>query len=119
MKIINVDNLDLLRENEGVKKMRDLTERKYRNVNLSLDSEATEKAKVILKEEMGMTLSKFIDIQLRSLVRARTGTVSDFMEGTLKEYVDADKTLTNTQREKVNGILFDAAVVNVKKKKKK
>lgn len=57
----------------------------YRNRSLSIDDDVYEEAKKILKEELNMTMSKYIEIQLRALVGSKTKTQKDLYEGVVAE----------------------------------
>lgn len=53
--------------------------------SLSVDVEVWEKAKKILKDDLNMAISKYIDLQLRALIRSKSGSYAEFMQGTLED----------------------------------
>lgn len=54
-------------------------------VNLSMDEKVYREAKAILKEELNMTASKYVEIQFRALIRSKTQTAKDLYEGVVAD----------------------------------
>ena len=52
---------------------------------ISVDQEIWDTAKGILRDDLGMAISKYIELQLRALIRSRSGSYADFMQGTLED----------------------------------
>ncbi len=59
----------------------------YRNRSISIDDNVYEQARKILKEELNMTMSKYIEIQLRTLVSSQSQTVKEVYGGLVTELV--------------------------------
>lgn len=55
------------------------------NVTMSIDEKVTKAAKAILKEELNMTISKYVEIQLRALIRSKTQPAKDLYEGVVAD----------------------------------
>jgi antitoxin component of RelBE/YafQ-DinJ toxin-antitoxin module len=72
--------------------------------SISIDKDVWENAKKVIQSEAGMSMSKYIEITLRSLTRATTGTAQDYMQDTIMDFFKA------TDKKKKN------PVVKVKKK---
>lgn len=53
--------------------------------NISVDEKTWHEARKILKEELNMTISKYVDIQLRALVRSQTHTARELYEGVTQD----------------------------------
>jgi hypothetical protein len=90
----------------------------YGKRNISIDNDVWLRSKTLIKEEMNLTMSKFIELQLRTLLRGRTGTFQDVVMGAAKDFIEADKSLTREERMKMDG-LFDQKKKPEKVKKKK
>ena len=52
---------------------------------ISVDFDVWDTAKGILKDDLNMTISKYIELQLRSLIRSKSGSYAEFMQGTLDD----------------------------------
>jgi hypothetical protein len=91
----------------------------YSPRTISVDHDIWEKARDIVKEETGMTMSKFIEIYLRGITRARkSGSLRDVIEGTTKDLIEMDNSAS--AREKIQ--MFDLVDKNknmLKRKKPK
>jgi hypothetical protein len=89
----------------------------YHNRNMSIDDDVWSKAREIVKEETGMTMSKFIEIYLRGLVRAKKGGLRDVVESGIRDLIEFDDSAS--AREKIE--MFDVVKQNrdIFKKKKK
>jgi hypothetical protein len=88
----------------------------YRNRNMSIDDDVWLSAKTIVKEETGMTMSKFIEIYLRGIVRAKKGGLRDIVVGGVNDLIEMDNSLN--ARDKLKGFdLVDKIHNKVKKKK--
>jgi antitoxin component of RelBE/YafQ-DinJ toxin-antitoxin module len=101
----------ILSKNKEVIKMN------YSPRTISVDHETWEKARDIIKEETGMTMSKFIEIYLRGIARAKRGGIRDVIEGATKDLIEMDDSAS--AREKIQ--MFDVVKQNkdIFKKKKK
>lgn len=86
------------------------------NRTLTLDDDVWREAKSIIKNEMNISMSRFVEIQLRSIVRARKGTVTEVVEGAVKDFVMADRSLSADEKKKVNGLFDKPGKRKVKKK---
>jgi hypothetical protein len=53
--------------------------------SISIDENVYNEARKILKEELNMTMSKYLEIQLRALVRSKTQTQKDLYEGVVSD----------------------------------
>lgn len=53
--------------------------------SISIDERVYNECKEILKEELNMTMSKYLEIQLRALIRSRTQTQKDVYEGVVAD----------------------------------
>lgn len=62
---------------------------------LSFDKEVFDRAKQIVSEELGMTMSKFLEIQLRSIARMRTESFKDMMEHTMFDLLSGKQARDN------------------------
>jgi antitoxin component of RelBE/YafQ-DinJ toxin-antitoxin module len=88
-----------------------------KKINISIDLDVWENAKKIIKSESGMSMSKYIEITLRVLPRAETGTVKEYMQDTIMDFFRADKTLSVAQKEKAEELIRGKKTKAVKKKK--
>ena len=52
---------------------------------ISVDFDVWDTAKGILKDDLNMTISKYIELQLRALIRSKSGSYAEFMQGTLDD----------------------------------
>ena len=52
---------------------------------VSVDFGVWDTAKQILKDDLNMTISKYVEFQLRSLIRSKSGSYSEFIQGTLDD----------------------------------
>lgn len=87
----------------------------YHNRNMSIDDDVWQGAKKIIKEETGMTMSKFIEIYLRGITRARKGGLRDIVAGGVNDLIEMDDSLN--AREKLKGFdLVDKTYSKIKKK---
>lgn len=57
--------------------------------NISVDLDVWEDARKIIGSESGMNMSKYIEITLRGLTRAKTSTAEDFFKDTIMELFKA------------------------------
>jgi len=87
---------------------------------ISLDPQVWEDAKKVIMGEMNMSMSKFIEIQLRTLVRAHSK--SPFMEvvqGAMRGFMEGDKSLTEKERRQMSSAINKVHNVRVKSVRKK
>lgn len=67
--------------------------------NVSLDKDVWKEAKRILKEDLNMTMSKYIEIQLRSLIRSQTQTHRQLMESVAEDLFYAQQKRKKKKKE--------------------
>lgn len=60
----------------------------YSHRSISIDDEVYEEGRKVLKEELNMTMSKYIEIQLRALIRSKTQTQKDVYEGIVADLLN-------------------------------
>jgi hypothetical protein len=84
---------------------------------VTVDENVWENAKKIIQTEAGMSMSKYIEITLRGLPRAVSGTTQEFVQGAIMDFVAADKSLSGSERKKIEGAIKGEDKVKVKKKK--
>jgi hypothetical protein len=84
---------------------------------ISVNREIWENSKEVIKEQTGMSMSKFIEIYLRGIIRAKRGGLRDVIEGATKDLIEMDDSAS--AREKIQ--MFDMVDQNkdIFKKKKK
>lgn len=58
---------------------------------ISVDSKVWEQAREIIKGELNLTMSKYIEIQLRSLVRSTTQTQRELYENIALDLIEASE----------------------------
>ncbi len=61
------------------------TEKKTAIKTVSVDLKVWETAKQILKDDLNLGISKYVELQLRSLIRSKSGSYAEFMQGTLDD----------------------------------
>jgi hypothetical protein len=88
----------------------------YRNRNMSIDDDVWLSAKTIVKEETGMTMSKFIEIYLRGIVRAKKGGLRDIVVGGVNDLIEMDNSLNARDKLKGFELVNEARKKLVKKK---
>lgn len=90
----------------------------WKRYSVTIDPKVWEESQKLISEQMNVSMSRFIEIQLRSLIRSHKGSFADVVEGAFRDFVKGDKSLSEGEREKMNG-LFDSEkkVKPVKKKK--
>lgn len=71
---------------------------------ISISDDVYLPAKKLIKEEMNIGVSKFIEIQLRSLLRSKSGSVKDVVEGVMLDFIKADKSIIDVDKK----ILLDS-----------
>jgi hypothetical protein len=87
----------------------------YSPRTISVDHETWERAKEIVKEDTGMTMSKFIEVYLRGVARAKhTRSLRDVVEGTMRDLIETDGGLDAREQLRMHGL-----VDKIKSKKKK
>lgn len=64
---------------------------------ISVDFGVYDTAKQILKDDLNLTISKYIELQLRALIRSRGGSYAEFIQGTLD---DTMKIMSNEIKKK-------------------
>ena len=60
-----------------------------RNVMIRIDGSLYEEAKKLLKEDINLSVSKFIEITLRQLVRSRTTPMADAFGNMVKDLLSS------------------------------
>ena len=83
--------------------------------SISIDKDVWENAKKVIQTEAGMSMSKYIEITLRGLPRVVSGTTQDFVQGAIMDFVAADKSLSKSERKKMEDAI-KGEKVKVKKK---
>lgn len=73
----------------------------WKKYTISVDPTVWENAKQIIQNEAGMSMSKYIEITLRSLTRSTTGTAQDYVQDTIMDFVAADKSLSTAEKKKI------------------
>lgn len=90
----------------------------FKRFNISVDEQVWEDARALISEVMNLSMSKFIEIQLRTLVRSHKSPFADVVQGAMRDFIAGDKSLTAGERTKMNGLLdSEKKVKGVKKKK--
>jgi hypothetical protein len=89
----------------------------WKKYTISVDPTVWEDAKQILQTEAGMSMSKYIEITLRSLTKVTTGTAQEYMHDTIMDFVSADKSLSGSEKKKIEAAIKGEEKVKVKKKK--
>lgn len=89
----------------------------WKKYTISVDPTVWENAKQIIQNEAGMSMSKYIEISLRGLMRVESGTTKDFVQDTIMDFVSADKSLKRSEKKKIEAAIKGDEKVKVKKKK--
>lgn len=63
----------------------------YVRKTIGLEETVYNEAARLLKEELGMSISKFIEITLRQLVRSRTTSMADTFGATVEDLLSSGK----------------------------
>ena len=65
---------------------------------IQMDEKVWNEARSIAKEELNMTMSKFLEVMLRQLVNSRTKTMKQMMDETVEDLFDAAMTPKRRKR---------------------
>jgi hypothetical protein len=89
----------------------------YNKHTVSADRAVWDTAKKLIKEEWNMTMSKWIEIQLRALLNSRKYPINDVIQNAMLDFARADKSLSEKEREVISDVIKGKDKVKVKKKK--
>jgi antitoxin component of RelBE/YafQ-DinJ toxin-antitoxin module len=85
---------------------------------VSIDPKVWEDARKLIAEELNMSMSKFVEMQLRAVVRSHTSPVAQVMQGIMQDFMNGDKSLSEGERRKMQSIFDNGKKVKAVKKKK-
>jgi hypothetical protein len=85
---------------------------------ISVDEKVWDGAHKLISEELNMSMSKFIEIQLRTIVRSYKGTFAQTMNGVIHDYFNNEKSLTEEQRRGMQSLFDKREKIKAVKKKK-
>jgi hypothetical protein len=71
---------------------------------LYIEESIWKESRAIIKETMNMHISLFIEIQLRTLIKSQKGSFQQVIEEAMKGVILGDKTLTEEEKKKMNGL---------------
>jgi len=71
---------------------------------LYIEEKIWHESRAIIREEMNMNISLFVEIQLRTLIKSQKGSFQQVIEEAMKGVILGDKTLTEEEKMKMNGL---------------
>jgi hypothetical protein len=71
---------------------------------LYIEESIWHESRKVIRETMNMHISLFVEIQLRTLIKAQRGTFQEVVEEAVKDVMLGDNSLTAKEREKINGL---------------
>lgn len=72
---------------------------------VSIDPNVWEDARKLVSEELNMSMSKFVEMQLRAVVRSHNAPVAQVMQGIMQDFMNGDKSLSEVDRRKMQSVL--------------